>query len=56
VLWKEIKKNNPNIWVWGGDNIYSDSENMDEIKEDYEKLKNQKGYLNLTRDIPVLAT
>ena len=21
-FWDEILKNNPNIWIWGGDNIY----------------------------------
>ena len=25
ILWKEISKNNPDLWVWGGDIIYSDT-------------------------------
>lgn len=56
ILWEEIKKNNPNLWIWGGDNIYSDTENMNKMKQDYEDLKNQKGYRSLTKNIPVLAT
>jgi alkaline phosphatase D len=56
VLWKEIKKNNPDLWIWGGDNIYSDTDNMAKMKKDYEDLKEQKGYLELVENIPVLAT
>ena len=56
ILWKEIKKNNPNLWVWGGDNIYSDTDDMLKLKADYKTLSNQKGYLDLVKDIPVMAT
>lgn len=55
-LWKEIKKNNPDLWIWGGDNIYSDTDNMAKMKKDYEDLEKQKGYLELVKNIPVLAT
>ena len=56
VLWKEIKKNEPNLWVWGGDNVYSDTHNMDTLRNDYQTLRKQKGYLDLVKDIPVMAT
>ena len=56
ILWKSVKKNEPNLWIWGGDNIYSDTDNMNKLKEDYESLRNQKGYLDLVKDIPVMAT
>ncbi|AUC84486.1 alkaline phosphatase [Polaribacter sp. ALD11] len=56
VLWKQIKKNKPNLWIWGGDNIYSDTHDMNKLKKDYETLKNQKGYLELVNNIPVMAT
>ncbi|MCG1037602.1 alkaline phosphatase D family protein [Polaribacter sargassicola] len=56
LLWKEVKKNNPNLWIWGGDNIYSDTDDMTILKKDYETLRNQKGYLELVNDIPVMAT
>ena len=56
ILWKEIKKNEPNLWVWGGDNVYSDTHNMDTLRNDYKTLNNQKGYLDLVNNIPVMAT
>ncbi|MFY0604166.1 MAG: alkaline phosphatase family protein [Flavobacteriaceae bacterium] len=56
VLWKEIKKNKPDLWIWGGDNIYSDTDDMVKMWKDYEELNQQEGYLNLVKNIPVLAT
>ena len=56
ILWKEIIKNKPNLWIWGGDNIYADTHDMNELRADYNALKNQKGYLDLVNNIPVMAT
>lgn len=28
-LWPAVLKQNPNVWVWGGDNIYSDTYDME---------------------------
>jgi len=56
ILWKEIIKNKPNLWIWGGDNIYADTHDMNKLKNDYATLKNQKGYVSLTNNIPVMAT
>lgn len=56
ILWKEIIKNKPNLWIWGGDNIYADTHDINKLKNDYATLKNQKGYLSLINNIPVMAT
>ncbi len=56
ILWQEIIKNKPNLWIWGGDNIYADTHDMEELRADYNALKNQKGYLDLVNNIPVMAT
>ena len=56
VLWKEIGKNNPDLWVWGGDNIYSDTNDMSVLRANYDKLSTQKGYADLIKNIPVMAT
>jgi alkaline phosphatase D len=39
ILWKEIKKNKPNFWIWGGDNAYSNTDEIDKLRMDYETLK-----------------
>ena len=56
ILWKEVKKNNPDLWIWGGDNIYSDTDEKSKMAQDYETLKNQQGYLELVGNLPVMAT
>ena len=38
ILWKEIIKNKPNLWIWGGDNIYADTHDMNELRADYTML------------------
>jgi hypothetical protein len=42
ILWKEIIKNKPNLWIWGGDNIYADTHDMNELRADYNALKKPK--------------
>ena len=34
-LWKSIDENHPAAWIWGGDDVYSDTEDMKELKENY---------------------
>ena len=56
VLWNEIKKNNPLVWIWGGDNIYSDTDNMLKMKQDYQQQLNQTDYKNFINNTKVLGT
>lgn len=55
-LWPEILKNDPNIFIWGGDIIYSDTENMQLMQKNYNKQKNNLVYLDFIKKIPVLGT
>lgn len=55
-LWKEIIKNEPNLWIWGGDNIYADTYDMSELSKDYKEQLNQKGYKELLKTTPIMAT
>jgi alkaline phosphatase D len=56
LLWKEVIKHQPNLWIWGGDNIYSDTDNMEKMKRDYADLFQQKGYAELLKTTPIMAT
>ncbi|WP_456375988.1 alkaline phosphatase D family protein [Lutibacter sp.] len=56
TLWKEIKKNKPTIWIWGGDVIYSDTEDMAYMEDNYLKQKNNVDYANFSKNIEILAT
>lgn len=56
VLWKEVVKHKPSVWIWGGDNIYSDTDDMQKMKQDYEDQLQQKGYKTVTQSTKVLGT
>lgn len=55
-LWPAVLKNNPNLWVWGGDNIYSDTYDMDKMAMDYKIQKEDKAYASLVNSTRVLGT
>jgi alkaline phosphatase D len=56
VLWKEIIKHKPAVWIWGGDNTYSDTENMDTLKRDYQIVLNHPDYKKLRKKTKILGT
>ncbi len=55
-LWTSIAKNNPNVWIWGGDIIYSDTEDMTYLAKNYERQKQDSTYVNFIKNVDVLAT
>ena len=55
-LWNAILQESPNLFLWGGDNIYADTEDMAKMEADYEKQKNNEGYQSLIETTPVLGT
>lgn len=54
-LWEDIAAQEPDLWVWLGDNIYGDSENMDTIRSKYAKAKAKPGYRQLIANVPVVG-
>ena len=56
VLWNEIMKNKPDLFIWGGDIIYSDGIDMDRMKKNYKKLKKDTLYQNFTSKVRVIGT
>ena len=56
ILWPEISKNNPKVWIWGGDNVYSDTDSMPKLRADYQIQWKQKGYKEFVNSVDVLAT
>lgn len=55
-LWKEIVKQQPNAWLWGGDNTYSDTDNMDTLRRDYGIVLANKDYQQLQKQAKIFAT
>ena len=55
-LWPVIDENHPSVWIWGGDNVYSDTEDMQFLKKNYEIQKQDSDYLKFIKDKITLGT
>lgn len=53
--WDVISSKNPDLWIWMGDIIYSDTEDMDEHKKQYDLLKNNTFYQKFISKVPVIG-
>lgn len=55
-LWEVIARDQPGLWIWLGDNIYGDSNDMAVIKAKYDLQLQQEGYKKFTAQVPVIGT
>jgi len=55
-LWKPILENNPIAWIWGGDIIYSDTDDMELMAQHYQQQREQEGYSDIVNSMKVLGT
>jgi len=55
-LWGPIRAATPDLWVWLGDNVYADTEDMAAMDSIYAVQKRQPGYRALRRQTRVVGT
>jgi alkaline phosphatase D len=53
--WNVISSKNPDLFIWMGDIIYSDTENMKEHKRQYNILKGNEFYSSFIKKTPVIG-
>ena len=56
LLWDDILKIKPDVWVWGGDNIYADTDDMVKLKHMYAAQNKIDGYNALQNATTILGT
>lgn len=56
TLWTEIEKLNPDVWVWGGDTVYSDTQDMQLMQKNYQILKSSPDYARFIQTTDVMGT
>ena len=54
-LWTEVINENPDLWIWLGDNIYGDTENMILMKEKYDLQKSHPDYQRLMNATEIIG-
>lgn len=55
-LWRPIIKTQPDVFIWGGDNIYADTDDMVKMKAEYQKTKKRPDYVELVSKTKVIGT
>lgn len=55
-LWDDVLANEPSYWIWGGDVIYSDTDDMALMAEHYSIQLSQKGYDQIRTQTQVHGT
>jgi len=56
LLWDDIEAANPDIWIWGGDIIYADTDDMTELRSVYAAQDEVAGYKSLKSKVPVIGS
>lgn len=55
-IWATILRTKPDIFLFLGDNIYADTEDMNVMRAKYARLAAIRGFRKLRRTVPILAT
>ncbi|MFP2996426.1 alkaline phosphatase D family protein [Spongiivirga sp. MCCC 1A20706] len=55
-LWDDIVQVQPDVWIWGGDNIYSDTYDMSVLRSNYNLQLGIDGYKKLRSMTPIMGT
>jgi len=55
-IWKAVVAAHPNVFLFAGDNIYADTEDMSVMRVKYAQLAAKPGFQKLLQKIPILAT
>ncbi len=55
-LWDDILEAAPDVWIWGGDNIYADTSDLEVIASMYQAQKRIAGYRKLRKEVPIIGS
>jgi len=56
LLWDDILATGPDLWIWGGDNIYADTDDVKELRAMYDVQNQKQGYSTLKAKTPIAGT
>ena len=55
-FWDDVLSLQPDLWIWGGDNIYADTDDMRQMRAMYDAQKNIPAYKALAEQVPIIGT
>lgn len=54
-IWSDIRNEQPDLWIWLGDNIYGDTEDMEVLKKKYLRQKQNIPYDTFRQETPIIG-
>lgn len=55
-LWQPVLEVAPDMFIWGGDNVYADTDDMAKMKADYDKVKANETYMKIATSAQIEGT
>ncbi|SFB78636.1 alkaline phosphatase D [Flagellimonas taeanensis] len=55
-FWDDVVAENPDVWIWGGDIVYADTDDVDRIRTIYAMQDTVQGYARLKAEVPIIGT
>lgn len=55
-FWDDILEEHPNVWIWGGDIVYADTDDVERLRAIYAMQDTVAGYAELKKQVPVIGT
>ena len=55
TMWPMVLKQNPDLWIWLGDNIYGDSKDMSVLKAKYDQQKSEANYQKMINQMEIVG-
>ncbi|MFN3136773.1 MAG: alkaline phosphatase D family protein [Allomuricauda sp.] len=56
LFWDDIVAQQPDVWIWGGDIVYADTDDVERLKAIYAMQDTVAGYAELKKEVPVIGT
>ena len=56
LFWDDIANDEPDVWLWGGDVIYSDTEDMEYLQKNYDLQNANPDYSNFIKQVEIHGT
>ncbi|MBA4746383.1 MAG: alkaline phosphatase family protein [Muricauda sp.] len=55
-FWDDILAEKPDVWIWGGDIVYADTDDVERLRTIYAMQDTVAGYAKLKNEVPIIGT
>ena len=56
AFWDNILAAKPDVWIWGGDIVYADTDDVEKLRATYAMQDTVQGYAKLKAEVPIIGT